>query len=161
MKIIQADSAHLELVVPLFDRYRQFYKQPSNTAAARRFLGERLSQGQSVIFLALESDHAAIGFTQLYPSFSSTSMKRLWILNDLYVIPAQRKNGVARALMERAHQLAFETHAEGLTLETATDNFAAQALYESLGYKRDEAFYRYNLAMANPSVAKPVIKRRG
>jgi ribosomal protein S18 acetylase RimI-like enzyme len=149
MKIIQAQPAHLELVVPLFDQYRQFYKQPSDLARARHFLGERLTGGQSVIFIALGVDDVPIGFTQLYPSFSSTSMKRLWILNDLYVIKAQRKNGVARALMERARQLAVETHAEGLTLETATDNLAAQALYESLGYKRDEAFHRYNLIPAD------------
>lgn len=149
MKVIQAQPAHLELVAKLFDQYRQFYKQPSDMSAARRFLGERLSKGQSVIFLALADDGiTAAGFTQLYPSFSSTSMKRLWILNDLYVAPVQRKNGVARALMERARQLAIETQAEGLTLETATDNFAAQALYESLGYKRDEAFHRYNLIPA-------------
>jgi len=148
MKVIQAQPAHVELVVPLFDQYRQFYQQPSDMAEARRFLGERLSQGQSVIFLALADNGAAVGFTQLYPSFSSTSMKRLWILNDLYVAPEQRNRGVARTLMERVRQLAVETQAEGLTLETATDNWAAQALYESLGYKRDEAFYRYNLIPA-------------
>jgi ribosomal protein S18 acetylase RimI-like enzyme len=150
VNVIQAQPAHLEVVVTLFDQYRQFYKQSSDIAAARRFLNERLNKGQSVIFLALADDDATpMGFTQLYPSFSSTSMKRLWILNDLYVAPAQRKNGVARALMERARQLAIETNAEGLTLETATDNFAAQALYESLGYKRDEAFHRYNLIPAD------------
>lgn len=148
MQIIRATSAHVSLVAPLFDLYRQFYKQPSDLEAAAKFIDERLRREESVIFLALKDaacSNPALGFTQLYPSFSSTSMRRLWILNDLYVVSAARKLGVGRALMERARQFAIETGAEGLALETATDNFTAQRLYEALGWKKDEAFFRYNL----------------
>lgn len=143
-QIIRAKPEHTELVVPLFDAYRQFYKQKSDLASAREFLGNRLKKDQSVIFLALEGEKA-VGFTQLYPSFSSSSMRRLWILNDLFVVQQGRKKGVGEALMERAHQWAVETNAEGLTLETATDNHTAQRLYERLGYKKDEVYFRYNL----------------
>lgn len=87
----------------------------------------------------------ALGFTLLYPTWSSLSMKPWWNLNDLYVVPAARQRGVARALMERARRLAEESGASGLGLETAKDNFAAQKLYEQLGWKREEEFFRYEL----------------
>ncbi|MBI3662810.1 MAG: GNAT family N-acetyltransferase [Acidobacteria bacterium] len=86
-----------------------------------------------------------LGFTLLYPAWSSLSMRPWWILNDLYVAPEARKRGVAKALMECAQRLAEETSASGLGLETAKDNFAAQKLYEQLGWKREEQFYRYEL----------------
>ena len=149
MKTIRATEVHIEAVSRLFDEYRQFYGQPSDPVRAREFIAARVAHNESVIFLATDEDEgkAALGFVQLYPSFSSVSMKRLWILNDLYVSGAARKRGVGKALMERARQLAVDTDAKGLVLETAVDNHAAQALYESLGYKREEEFHRYFLAV--------------
>jgi GNAT superfamily N-acetyltransferase len=141
---IRATLDHLAILAPLFDAYRQFYKQPSDLAGARQFLSERLANDESVIFLALGED-AGLGFTQLYPSFSSTSMKRLWILNDLFVVPEARREGIGEALLERARQFAIETGAKGLMLETATDNLTAQRLYERLGWQRETEFYVYHL----------------
>jgi len=88
-----------------------------------------------------------IGFVHLYPVFSSVNLTQQWILNDLFVIAEARKLGVGRALMERARQFAENTRAAGLTLETAITNNAAQRLYESLGWRRDQEFYRYFLAV--------------
>lgn len=144
MEIIQAGVKQVPQVAPLFDAYRQFYRQPGDLAGAADFLRQRLERQESVVFLAL-LDEVAVGFTQLYPCFSSTSMKRLWILNDLFVVPEARRSGVARALMERARQLALQTSAESLALETAVDNHNAQKLYEQLGWVRDEEFFRYSL----------------
>jgi GNAT superfamily N-acetyltransferase len=146
IEITQATPADVGAAAPLFDAYRQFYKRPSNEEAARRFLFARLSKGESILFLAWRKN-AAVGFVHLYPVFSSTNLTRQWILNDLYVHPEARKHRVAHALMNRAHQFAQSTHADGLTLETATDNHPAQRLYEQLGWKRDEQFYRYFLAL--------------
>lgn len=142
--IVRATLDHLDLLVPLFDGYRQFYQQPSNPAGARQFLKDRLVRHESVIFLALQDD-VGVGFTQLYPSFSSTSMQRLWILNDLFVAPAGRRAGIGEALLERARQFAVENGAKGLMLETAVTNTTAQKLYERLGWVRDTEFYVYNL----------------
>ena len=142
VQIVRAGPADAERIAPLFDAYRQFYKQKPDLPGARVFVGERLRRDESVIFLALAGEEA-IGFVQLYPCFSSTSMKRMWILNDLYVVPEARRHGAARALMERARQWAVETRADGLWLETAVDNHPGQRLYESLGWKRDNDFYRY------------------
>ena len=144
MEIIRAASEQVDLIAPLFDQYRQFYKYRSDLAGARRFLNERLKNRESVIFLAVEGDEA-LGFTQLYPTFSSTTLRPMWILNDLFVAPLWRKSGVARALMMRARQFGMEHQAVELMLETATDNLNAQRLYESLGWKRDTEFCTYHL----------------
>jgi GNAT superfamily N-acetyltransferase len=146
IEITQATPADVGAAAPLFDAYRQFYQRTPNEEAARRFLFARLSKGESVLFLAWRGN-TAIGFVHLYPVFSSTNLTRQWILNDLYVNPEARKQGVAHALMNRAHQFAQSTQADGLTLETAADNHPAQRLYEQLGWKRDEQFYRYFRAL--------------
>lgn len=146
VEIVQASPADVGAVAPLFDAYRQFYKQPSNAEAARRFLFARLSKSESVLFLALHGKDA-VGFVHLYPVFSSINLTRQWILNDLYVTREARKHGVGHALMNRARQFAESTQADGLMLETAADNHAAQRLYERLGWKRDEEFHRYFLAV--------------
>ena len=144
----QAGAEDVDLVAPLFDAYRQFYAQPSDLALARAFLAERLTRGESVIFVA-ERDGRPVGFVQLYPLFSSTAARprRLWLLNDLYVAPEARSGGVGRALMDRARQLAEATDAVGLELATARTNVRAQHLYESLGYRIDEHFLRYELGL--------------
>ena len=149
MEIIRAGTEHLELVAPLFDAYRQFYRQPADLASARRYIAERLKNEDAVIFLALDQKKAtkALGFIQLYPSLASIPMKHIWILYDLFVASSARKLGVGRALMERATQHAHETGADSIILETAADNHAAQRLYERLGYKRDDVFFRYALLL--------------
>lgn len=147
--VVQAQPEHLDLLAPLFDAYRQFYHQPPNPGGAREFLRQRLVNRDSVIFLARSTSEPtrAVGFVQLYPSFSSVRMRKLWILNDLFVTPQARKLGVARLLMERARQLGRETGAVALALETATDNEAAKALYRSLGYRREIGFEHYELTL--------------
>lgn len=146
LEIYRATAAQLELLVPLFDGYRVFYKQASDYEAARLFLGARLAQNDTVIFLA-ELGGKAVGFTQLFPSFSSVSVKQLWILNDLFVAPEVRRGGVARALLERARDYALETQAKGLVLSTEIDSKSAQSLYEALGWRRIDAFYTYQLTV--------------
>ena len=144
----QAGPEDAALVAPLFDLYRQFYEQPSDPALALAFIRARLERQESVVFLA-ERDGRPVGFVQLYPVFSSTAARprRLWLLNDLYVAAEARGGGVARALMQRARRLAEETDAVGLELATAHSNHAAQRLYESLGWRRDEKFPRYELTL--------------
>ena len=143
-EITQATPADVGEVAPLFDAYRQFYGKAPDVEAARRFLFARLSKDESVLFIA-RLEGKVVGFVNLYPVFSSVNLTRQWILNDLFVAPVARQLGVGRALTERARQLAESTQASGLTLETAVDNTTAQKLYESLGWKRDDEFYRYFL----------------
>lgn len=142
MEVVLARADHLEEVVVLFDRYRVFYQQSSDPEAARHFLQERLQVNDSTIFIAREHG-CGVGFTQLYPSFSSVSMKRIWILNDLFVQQSHRKQGVAKLLIGAAENYARATGAVRIILATQIFNIAAQALYESLGYSKDKDFYHY------------------
>jgi ribosomal protein S18 acetylase RimI-like enzyme len=136
----------VDLIAPLFDSYRQFYDKPPDAKLAASFIRERLLAGESVILLAEAGDEAsgeALGFVQLYPSFSSVAAFRLWVLNDLFVIPTARGQGVGRALMEAAREHAIQTGAKRLTLETTAENRAAWSLYEGLGYVRHADSVRF------------------
>ncbi|MCP9934264.1 GNAT family N-acetyltransferase [Cyanobium sp. Candia 9D4] len=146
----QAGPADLEVIVPLFDAYRQFYGQPSEPDCVGAFLQERLARGDSVLLIA-EADGQAVGFTQLYPSFSSVSMAPIFILNDLFVRPEARRMGVARRLLEAAVHHGRGAGAIRLSLSTALTNAAAQALYASAGWERDAVFCVYHLTVHQPA----------
>ncbi|MDN7242931.1 GNAT family N-acetyltransferase [Planococcus sp. N028] len=146
MRVVQATVKDLEGVAELFDLYRVFYEQEKDMDAARNYIEQRLENEDSVIFAVKDGDKY-LGFTQLYPMFSSVSMKRMWILNDLYVAEEARKRGVGEMLMEKAKEFAIETGAKSLVLSTAVNNYSAQRLYEKLGYKRDTVFYSYELLL--------------
>lgn len=150
MILNKASLKDLDLITPLFDLYRQFYEQSSDLQSAKEFLSERITNNESVIFWALDEDNiAGMGFVQLYPLFSSVGMKRLWLLNDLYVHKDYRKMGVGEALMEKAREFAVETKAKGIILETQKTNSQAQNLYDKLGYKRDKDHYYFYLETEN------------
>ena len=144
--IRQAVLADLDAVATLFDGYRQFYGQTSDEAAAKTFLQARFEHGQSVVLLA-ESQGQAVGFTQLYPSFSSVSMARVFVLNDLYVAESARRMGVGEALLNAAADHARQLGAVRLSLTTNVQNLPAQSLYASMGWERDQKFYAYHLAL--------------
>ncbi|ABW29119.1 GNAT family N-acetyltransferase [Acaryochloris marina] len=146
MNIVLANTDHLADVAMLFDHYRVFYHQLSNVHAAEEFIADRFRNQDSTIFLAIDED-SGVGFTQLYPSFSSVSMGRVWILNDLFVLPSHRQQGIATQLMQTAANYGRETGAIRLVLATEKTNTAAQALYESLGYQLDQTFNHFALTL--------------
>ena len=135
MTIIQASIQHLDDLVPLFDGYRIFYRQESDIKSAKAFLKERLTNQDTIIYIAYIDDNA-VGFTHLFPSFSSVSMQPLYVLNDLYVDKNYRKQKIGVALLNKAKQLCREKNYKGLALQTEATN-PAQHLYESLGWKKD------------------------
>jgi ribosomal protein S18 acetylase RimI-like enzyme len=143
----RATSGDAERVAPLFDAYRQFYGLAPDLALSRRFIAERLERDESIVLLAQTADGASLGFVQMYPTFASLRAARVLVLYDLFVAPTARRSGVARSLMEAAVAEARTTGAVALTLQTARTNHAAQCLYESLGWKRDEEFCEYGLAL--------------
>lgn len=142
MNIIKATQEHLDQLVSLFDGYRIFYEQSSDPEGARDFLTNRLKNNDSIIFIAYDEQSVAVGFTQLYPIFSSVSMKPLHVLNDLYVVKRFRGQGIGRSLMEHAKVHIREINSKGLILQTAVDN-PAQHLYEKLGWQRDSEYIHY------------------
>ena len=134
--ISRAGPADLDALALLFDAYRQFYGQPSDAAAARDWLRSRLRVGESMVLVARRGADM-VSFVQLYPMFSSVRLARTWILNDLYVLPTNRRGGVARALMDAAADFARADGAAGISLETTRDNAPARALYRAAGWHED------------------------
>jgi ribosomal protein S18 acetylase RimI-like enzyme len=143
--IKKATLNELDSLTELFDLYRVFYEQKSDPDGAKEFLKERLTNKESVVFIAYDKNNP-IGFVQLYPSFSSVSMNRTWVLNDLYVKKNVRGKGFGEQLLKKAINFAEETGAKGVSLETGKENLTAQKLYEKIGFKR-ESHYFYFLTM--------------
>lgn len=139
------------LVAGLFNQYRIFYNQFSDIGMAKAFIDERLQQNESIIFVAIDTDNQkAIGFTQLYPKYSSVRLSKNWILNDLYVDADYRKQGIGEKLIKTAMEFAKTTGATFVQLETAVDNYTAQHLYESIGFVKqanDEDFFLYKIVL--------------
>jgi ribosomal protein S18 acetylase RimI-like enzyme len=145
-EVRRATEADIDLLVPLFDGYRQFYRQPSDPDGARRFLTERFERRESIVFLAFRNGNAA-GFVQLYPSFSSGAMRPIFILNDLFVASDGRRQGIGSALLQTAISYAKSNGAARLVLSTEISNATAQSLYEKLGWKRDAVFCSYHFTL--------------
>lgn len=146
LQVIGITSERVGLIASLFDAYRQFYGQPPDLEGARQFLCERLQRGESVAFAVLEGENA-LAFTQLYPSFSSVSLKPIWILNDLFVVEKAHRRGIGARLLMAARDHAVQTGGVRLVLSTAVDNIAAQALYEQQNWQKDTDFLHYKLQL--------------
>jgi GNAT superfamily N-acetyltransferase len=145
--IKQATISELHILTELFEAYRAFYKKNADYDTAKEFLRERIENNESVIYLVYNEDKKVVGFTQLYPLFSSTRMKKMWLLNDLYVVATERGKGFSKALIERAKQLAHETNACEIMLETAKTNDIGNQLYPSVGFELGEDcnWYHYEI----------------
>ena len=141
-KALISDVAELAV---LLDEYRQFYQQKSDVGAAKAFLAERIQLEESVLFFA-KNEHEMVGFTQLYPTFTSVGLGRTWLLNDLYVRSDYRNLGVATQLIEKVIDFSKATNRKKIFLSTATDNLVAQKLYEKIGFSRDD-FYNYEFVV--------------
>lgn len=144
IKIRKVETSDLNKLISLFDKYRVFYKKESDIKGAELFVSERLKQLDSIFFVAENSENELTGFVHLYPLFSSTRMKRLWLLNDLYVEESQRGKGISVKLIDAAKKLCIETDACGLMLETAKSNTIGNSLYPRAGFELDDEHNYYS-----------------
>ena len=138
MKIIKAATSELEQTAKLFNDYRVFYDQEPDLEGALKFINERMKNNESVIYIALDENNEGLGFVQLYPIFTSVGMKKMWMLNDLYVDIIARKKGVAEQLIEKSKELVRDSGASGMVLETQNENHPAKNLYRKTGWFKDE-----------------------
>jgi len=148
IEVVHARPDHVDEIAPMFDAYRCWYGKPTDLDGARHFISQRLTLNEAEIFFARQGSNP-IGFVQLYPMFSSVSMGRIWILNDLFIDESARRQGVGTILLETAAEFARALGAIRLQLETKPDNSAAQAAYEALGWKQDTEFLNYSLDLGD------------
>ena len=150
MRIVQATLEHLDLLTPLFIKYREFYGELPLPDSSRKFLENRLTRKESVIYLALADDEdKLLGYCQLFPSYSSLSLKRVWILNDIFVAEDARRMLVADRLLQTAKQMAKDTNAVRMRVATSVSNEVAQKTYESIGFREDTRFKNYILELGD------------
>lgn len=147
MNIEKISVEQLDDLVPLFDQYMVFYKQDSAPTKYRDYLKERLSHGEATVFIAY-IDNQPVGFVLNYHTFSSVSLARVIVLNDLFISASHRKHGIANKLIENVIELAKVSHSVRIDLGTAIDNYTAQALYEKIGFVKDTEFFSYSLSVA-------------
>ncbi len=134
-EIVEASTFDLSALAQLFNAYRQFYEQESDLQGASTFLAARMKQKDSILFMAIDEEGMPVGFAQLYPLFSSVGMKKTWLLNDLFVLPDFRGQGVSRLLISQCKELARNTGANGLQLETGKTNAVGNRLYPAEGFE--------------------------
>jgi len=143
-RVAQDEAA---VAAPLFAAYLEFYGRDYDLAAALAWLETRLSRDEAVVLVAVPPDGEPVGFTQLYPGFSSVGLRPAWVLNDLYVAEHARGQGVAERLLSAAGQVAREAGCATLTLETGRDNEAAQRLYRRLGWVEERDYLTFTLGL--------------
>lgn len=150
MRILQARPEHLDLLTPLFIRFRESKGEDTLPDSSRKFLETRLKRNESIIYLALAAEEdQLLGFCQLYPSYSSLSLKRVWLINDLYVAEQARRQLVADHLLQTVKQMAIDSHSVRLRAMCPQGNNSARALYESVGFKDDLRFTTLTLELDN------------
>ena len=156
----EARERDVPAIAALFDLYRQFYEQPPNLPLAQAFITERLGRRESVILVAESAQAGLLGFCQLYPTFCSVEAKPIYVLYDLFVLPAARQSGAGRLLLQVAESRAAADGKVRMDLTTAKTNQAAQSLYEALGWARDDVFFSYSrrVAVSTAAEALSVVK---
>lgn len=147
MNIKNISTEALDDLVTLFDQYMVFYKQPSAPQKYKKYLNERLSNNEATVFIAYNAANAPVGFVLNYHSFSSVSLGKVVVLNDLFVMSTHRKQGIANDLIECSIELAKRTGAIRVDLSTAKDNYVAQSLYEKVGFVQSSGYFSYNLVI--------------
>lgn len=149
IEITPPKSTDLDSLALLFDAYRVFYRKASDVKGAKQFLKERMQNKESVIFVA-RMENELLGFTQLYPLFSSTNMKRVWLLNDLFVAPNHRGKKISKSLISKAKEHCKATNGFGISLETEKTNVPGNALYPKMHFTLDREHNYY--FWENPSL---------
>jgi len=147
VSIVRADEYNVGEAAGVFDLFRQFFGEQTDIKACEEFLVARQKAEESIVFFARDDVGNVLGFTQLYPIFSSVPFRRDLLLGDLFVSEISRGKGVGRKLLEAAKSYGAEVESKGMLLVTDIANTKAQALYESFGFERDNERYYYYLTL--------------
>jgi ribosomal protein S18 acetylase RimI-like enzyme len=139
----RANPSDIDALLPLVRAYRVFYGETPDTAGERRFIGKHLRDATSTLFFASDGSRA-VGFVQIFESWSTLRLAPVLILEDLFVEPDARGQGIARALIDAALAFARESGAAAMFLETALTNERAQEVYERAGWAREQTFVKFN-----------------
>lgn len=136
-RVERINHSHKNRFADLFNQYNFFRDETLREKPVLNRMGERLFNSEPVLFIALrnQAESIPVGFIQLYSTYSSTNAVKTTIVNDLYVLPDYRRNGIALKLIEVAVKFAINNKSALIKLEILQDNLIAQKLFESVGFK--------------------------
>jgi ribosomal protein S18 acetylase RimI-like enzyme len=137
----------------LYDFNTEFDSPTAEPPQLARRVRELLAQGETVILLGGDGPDG-LAVLRLRPSLWSEGSE--CNMAELYVVPARRGQGLGRALMETAMDVARAEGADHMDLATSEGDIAARALYESLGFINREGpdgpiTYFYGQELAPPA----------
>jgi ribosomal protein S18 acetylase RimI-like enzyme len=119
----------------LHDFNREFDDPAPEPAQLARRIRELAADGDTAVLLA-GAHPVGVAVLRLRKAIWSQALE--CYLAELYVVPARRGQGIGRALMEAAIELARSRGADYMDLGTAESDVAARRLYESLGFDNHE-----------------------
>lgn len=136
IEIRRAGPTQVEAAARLLHDFNTEFGEPTpEPPALAERLRELLTGGDTEILLGCR-EPAGVAVLRFRGAIFSTAPE--CYLAELYVAPERRGQGLGRALLEAAIELARERGAEGMDLGTSEDDVAARALYESLGFTNRE-----------------------
>jgi GNAT superfamily N-acetyltransferase len=139
MRIEPISEGQFERLLPLIAAYQRFYEaEQIDEERNRAFFARFIAPSEDGVLLGAWGGDELVGYACLYWHFSSTWAAETILMNDLYVDPDSRGEGVGRALIEASAAVARERGAHCLEWMTAPDNKTAQRLYDSTGAERSE-----------------------
>jgi ribosomal protein S18 acetylase RimI-like enzyme len=134
-------------LLPLIAAYQRFYEvEEIGDERNRAFFSRFLAPSEDGLLLGAWRDGELLGYACLYWTFTSLVPAEIVLMNDLYVRPETRGEGIGRALIEASAAIARDRGAHHLQWVTAPDNETAQRLYDSTGAHR-EASIEYELKL--------------
>lgn len=94
-----------------------------------------------------ETDGRVMGFAHLYPSFSSLTLQRVWILNDFFIEENCRGDGIGGKLLAAVKAYAQATRSKGIELTVEHANVRGWTFWEKQGFRLDTEFRIYFLKL--------------
>jgi len=144
VSVERVNPDNFDEVLPLIGLYQSFYGKICNIEQNRKFFGQFLTcDTRGIQFCARQDGHRVVGFVTLYFQFSSLKPGTMCVLNDLYVDESSRSMGIAKKLINHSWQYASENGFDSINWVTATENKAAQKLYDSLTEDKSD-WYAYS-----------------
>ncbi|MFM9022845.1 MAG: N-acetyltransferase family protein [Solirubrobacterales bacterium] len=146
--ITTVGEGDLDELLPLMRAYCDFYEVAPVDAdllgMSRALIADPNREGVQLI--ARDGEGAAVGFATVFWTWQTLDAGRLAVMNDLFVSPGSRGDGLAEALIEGCADQARRHGALSLGWQTAGDNERAQKVYDRVGAERSQ-WLDYTLAL--------------
>lgn len=123
----------LSALLLLARQYLAFYHTKVDQEDLRKWAEYFLMHPQEGFFCLSEQDGQAIGFATVYLSWSTLSLGRIAVLNDLFITESWRGQGHGEKLFQFVASLTKDRGVVRLEWETTVGNKRAQALYAKMG----------------------------